>query len=65
MAAKHALSWFEIPSADFDRARSFYGSIFESDLPIQEMPDGEEGVIKMAFLPCDEGGVEVPLFTMP
>jgi predicted enzyme related to lactoylglutathione lyase len=28
-----ALTWFEIPVADFDRARRFYGAILEIDLP--------------------------------
>jgi len=28
-----AISWFEIPVADFDRARRFYSTILEAELP--------------------------------
>lgn len=28
MSTPHAISWFEIPSEDFDRAKAFYMAIF-------------------------------------
>jgi hypothetical protein len=31
-AVRSALTWFEIPNADFDRARRFYETIFETSL---------------------------------
>ncbi|MES3034412.1 MAG: VOC family protein [Gemmatimonadota bacterium] len=33
----NSLSWFEIPVADFDRARAFYGTIFDYDMPVETM----------------------------
>jgi uncharacterized protein len=34
----HALNWFEIPVADFSRAKVFYSAIFDFEMP--EMPMG-------------------------
>ncbi len=34
---QHSLSWFEIPTIDFERARTFYGAIFDLDMPVMEM----------------------------
>ncbi len=50
----HALNWFEIPVDDFDRAKMFYGRLFDCDLPEVRM-----GASRMSLLPCDrgEGGV--------
>jgi len=48
---KNAISWFEIPVVDFDRARNFYQTIFDYDMP--EMP--MEG-IRMGILPHDRDG---------
>ena len=39
---KNALSWFEIPVHDFDRARKFYSTIFN-----YEMPDGHVGQLEV------------------
>ena len=47
---QHAANWFEIPVADFDRARSFYSRIFDFDMPDQEM-----GGALMGFLPFEMG----------
>jgi uncharacterized protein len=33
----NALSWFEIPAADFERARGFYSRIFDFDMPAMPM----------------------------
>ena len=30
----HALSWFEIPVSDMDRASKFYGAILNADLTV-------------------------------
>ena len=46
----HAANWFEIPAADFERARAFYSRIFDCDLPRQEM-----GGDLMGFLPFEMG----------
>lgn len=34
----HSLNWFEIPVADFGRAKAFYSAIFDFEMP--EMPMG-------------------------
>jgi hypothetical protein len=47
-----ALSWFEIPTADFDRARSFYSRILEIDLPAHPF-----GPARIAVFPYERPGV--------
>lgn len=42
---KNALNWFEIPVADFERARHFYSDIFQFDMPVRPM-----GELMMGFL---------------
>jgi predicted enzyme related to lactoylglutathione lyase len=51
---KNALSWFEIPTQDFDRAKKFYQSIFAF-----EMPEMNMGGMRMGILlhDRDAGGV--------
>ncbi|HMQ48864.1 MAG TPA: VOC family protein [Saprospiraceae bacterium] len=49
---KHAISWFEIPSNDLERAAAFYGAIYNTALPIEDM-----GGFKMAQLPSADGGI--------
>jgi uncharacterized protein len=51
-AVSSALTWFEIPVADFDRARRFYEAILEA--PLAEMNFGPG---RIALFPHDEGGV--------
>jgi predicted enzyme related to lactoylglutathione lyase len=43
-----AISWFEIPVADFDRARKFYGEIYGKELHTMDMLE-----LKMALIPMD------------
>jgi predicted enzyme related to lactoylglutathione lyase len=51
---KNAVSWFEIPTQDFERARRFYQTIFAYEMPEMNMAD-----IRMGILPHDRdaGGV--------
>lgn len=42
---KNAVSWFEIPVSDFDRAKMFYQKIFDF-----EMPEMDMGGIRMGIL---------------
>ncbi len=43
---KNAISWFEIPSADIDRAAKFYESIFGINLiPLEDMMNQVGGAI--------------------
>jgi predicted enzyme related to lactoylglutathione lyase len=46
---KHAISWFEIPAIDIDRAQKFYEAIF--DIKMQAM---DFGGTKMRAFPLDD-----------
>lgn len=48
---KHAISWFEIPVTDIDRAATFYGAILGVEL--ERMDLGGES----AVFPADDDGV--------
>ena len=45
----NAISWFEIPSTDLDRAQKFYESIFGIKLNAIDLPN-----IKMRLFPLDD-----------
>ncbi len=45
---KDAIAWFEIPVADFERARKFYEQIFDFEMPVMEM-----GPVRMGILLYD------------
>ena len=50
---KNAISWFEIPAVDFDRALAFYQKILDIEMHVMDM-----GPSKMGMLPHDsENGV--------
>lgn len=51
-SVQNSLNWFEIPVLDFQRAKLFYSSIFDYDMPVMEM-----GPHWMGFLPCEQGGI--------
>lgn len=70
MAFKNAISWFEIPATDLDRATRFYETIFSTQLfpmdlenikmrmfPLQDMMDGVGGAV------VDSGGFHKPSST--
>ena len=44
----HAISWFEIPTTDIDRAQKFYETIFGISLAPMDMPG-----MKMRMFPLD------------
>lgn len=46
---KDAISWFEIPATDLDRAQKFYETIFGIKLDAIDMPN-----IKMRMFPLDD-----------
>lgn len=50
----NAINWFEIPAANFDRAKKFYGSVFDAELHTVEMMGNH-----LAFLPGDSSQGEV------
>lgn len=45
----NAISWFEIPATDLDRAQQFYEAIFGISMIPMEMPD-----MKMRMFPIDD-----------
>lgn len=48
MELTNAINWFEIPVADFDRAKKFYETIFS-----YQMPENQMGQSKMGFFLYD------------
>jgi predicted enzyme related to lactoylglutathione lyase len=48
MEIGNALNWFEIPVSDFDRAKKFYETIFN-----YQMPENQMGATRMGFLLFD------------
>jgi predicted enzyme related to lactoylglutathione lyase len=42
----HAINWFEIPAKNLERACSFYGAVFNTDIHREEISG-----LKMGFLP--------------
>jgi len=49
MSFKNAISWFEIPATDLDRATKFYEAIFGITLIPMDMPN-----IKMRMFPLED-----------
>lgn len=45
---KNAISWFEIPTTDIDRAQKFYEAIFDITMVPMDMPE-----MKMRMFPID------------
>ena len=54
MQLGNAINWFEIPVEDFDRARKFYETIFD-----YQMPDMMMGPSRMGFFLFDQSGGKV------
>jgi predicted enzyme related to lactoylglutathione lyase len=42
---KNAVSWFEIPVKNFDKARQFYQAIFDFDMPEMQMGPNRMGIL--------------------
>ena len=49
---KNGISWFEIPVADFERAKTFYQKIFDFEMPEMDMSGVRMGI----FLHDRDGG---------
>jgi predicted enzyme related to lactoylglutathione lyase len=52
MQEQHMVNWFEIPVSDFDRARTFYETIFDITMAVSEIQG-----YKMAFFPSFQGKI--------
>lgn len=48
MSFKNAISWFEIPAEDLDRAQKFYETIFATELTVLDLDN-----IKMRLFPLE------------
>lgn len=55
MDKKNWTTWFEIPVSDFDRAKSFYEKIFETELEVNDLVTFKMGI----FPHADVGGAIV------
>lgn len=49
---KNSLNWFEIPVGNFERAKKFYSTIYN-----YEMPSITMGNSQLGFLPVQQGGI--------
>ncbi len=47
---RNTISWFEIPVTDFERAKAFYGALFDAELFVMPMAG-----CMMGFLPMEQG----------
>ena len=63
----NALNWFEIPVADFERAKRFYETIFSYQMPVNQMGPALMGFFLHDFQDGKVGGaiVHFPDFYMP
>ena len=48
----NALNWFEIPVKDFERARKFYSTIYDYEMPTMAM-----GETTLGFFLVEQGGI--------
>lgn len=46
---KHAISWFEIPTTDINRAQKFYEAVFDIKMAAMDFPN-----IKMRMFPLED-----------
>lgn len=49
MTFKNAISWFEIPASDLNRAQKFYENIFDITMTVLDLPN-----IKMRMFPVED-----------
>mgnify|MGYP002133890106 CR=1 FL=1 len=59
MSFKSAISWFEIPAIDLDRATKFYETIFAMQLIPMDMPNIKMRMFPIADMMNDIGGAIV------
>jgi predicted enzyme related to lactoylglutathione lyase len=59
MELSNALNWFEIPVSDFDRAKKFYETIFNYQMPENIMGDTRMGFFLYDFQGGKVGGAIV------
>lgn len=42
---QHSINWFEIPVSDFNRAKKFYSTIYDFDMPEMTMGENQMGIL--------------------
>ncbi len=52
MESRNAINWFEIPVSDFNRAKKFYETLFDFQMPEMDMDGAKMGIL----LHDQEGG---------
>ena len=67
MQLQNALNWFEIPVSDFNRAKKFYETIFDFQMPENQMGQARMGFLLYDFQSGKVGGAIVhhPGFHVP
>ena len=67
MELGNALNWFEVPVVDFDRAKKFYETIFDYQMPENQMGEARMGFFLHDFQSGKVGGAIVyrPGFHIP
>jgi predicted enzyme related to lactoylglutathione lyase len=55
----HAINWFEIPVTEFDRAKKFYETIFDYQMPENQMGPARLGFLLYDFQNGGRGGAIV------
>ena len=55
----HAINWFELPVNDFDRAKKFYETIFDYQMPEMNMGSAKMGFLLYDFQAGGRGGAIV------
>lgn len=53
---KNAVNWFEIYTADFNRAKSFYGDVFKVELTVTPIQSDRHAHMDYALFPGREDG---------
>lgn len=53
----HAISWFELPSSDFDRAVEFYEAVLDDEIDVYSPEEDESQDGNAAMFPTEEGEV--------
>jgi predicted enzyme related to lactoylglutathione lyase len=59
MNYQHAISWFEIPATDLDRATKFYEALFDVQLIPMDMPNIKMRMFPLADMMNNVGGAIV------
>lgn len=42
---KNSINWFEIPVTDFERAKAFYGKLFNAEIQVMPHPEMKYGIL--------------------